>query len=47
MNKAKSHIAWMASAGQTDRLKPVDKAIRDMTATLPGRSESEFTIAFG
>jgi len=45
-NKAKSHVAWMASTRETKYLKPIDKAVRKKTITPPGQMESKFTTSF-
>ena len=41
MTRAKSRVAWTASARVIDRLKPVDKAVVRTVSKPPGRNESE------
>jgi hypothetical protein len=39
--KSKSPVAWVASAEETKRMKPTDKAILGMVSESSGRKESE------
>ena len=41
MTKARSRVAWTASARVINRLKPVDKAVARAVSKPPGRNESE------
>ena len=41
--KSQSPVAWVASAEETKRMKPIDKTILGMVSETPGRNESEPT----
>jgi hypothetical protein len=39
--KSQDPVAWVASAEETKRMKPTDKAILGMVSESPGRNASE------
>jgi hypothetical protein len=41
--KSRNPVAWVASAEETKRMKPTDKAVLGTVSELPGRNESEPT----
>src|SRR4051794_25339594 len=41
--KSRNPVAWVASAEETKRRKPTDKAVLGMVSESPGRNESEPT----
>jgi hypothetical protein len=43
MGNSQSPLVWMAGVRETNRLKPIDKAIIRMVNEFSGRNESEGT----